>query len=66
MDSREIIPVEREEGWGYQYEARHVGECLRNGKTESDIMSFADTILLMETLDEIRQKAGIHYDVDDW
>jgi predicted dehydrogenase len=66
IDSKEIIPVEKEEGWGYQYEARHVGECLRNGKTESGVMSFADTLLLMETLDEIRQKAGIHYDADNW
>ena len=66
IDSKEIIPVEKEEGWGYQYEARHVGECLRNGKTESPVMSFADTLLLMETLDEIRQKAGIHYDADNW
>jgi predicted dehydrogenase len=66
IESGEIIPVEKEEGWGYQYEARHVGECLRNGKTESPVMSFADTMLIMETLDEIRQKAGIHYDADDW
>src|SRR3954451_8158848 len=66
MESGEIIPVEKEEGWGYQYEARHVGECLHNGKTESPVMSFADTMLIMETLDEIRQKAGIHYDADNW
>lgn len=66
VDSKEIIPVEKEEGWGYQFEARHVGECLRAGKTESDVMRFADTILLMETLDEIRRKAGIHYSVDNW
>lgn len=66
VDSKQIIEVKKEEGWGYQYEARHVGECLRNGKTESTVMSFADTILLMQTLDEIRQKATIHYDVDNW
>jgi hypothetical protein len=29
-------------------------------------MSLEDSILLMETLDSIRQKAGIHYDVDSW
>lgn len=66
IDSKEIIPVEKEEGWGYQYEARHVGECLRSKKTESPVMRFEDSILLMETLDEIRQKACIHYDADDW
>jgi predicted dehydrogenase len=66
VDSLEIIPIEKEEGWGYQYEARHVGDCLRDGRTESTVMSFADSLLLMETLDAIRKKAGIHYNVDDW
>jgi predicted dehydrogenase len=64
MDSKQIIPFEKEEGHGYQYEARHVCECLRNGLTESPVMTHADTLLLMEVLDEIRGAAGIHYDVD--
>ncbi|HEY6976035.1 MAG TPA: Gfo/Idh/MocA family oxidoreductase [Chitinophagaceae bacterium] len=66
VNNCEIIPVEKEEGWGYQYEARHVGECLRNNVKESPVMSFADSILLMETLDSIRKRAGIHYSVDSW
>jgi predicted dehydrogenase len=64
-DSRQIIPVEKEPGFGYQYEARHVNDCLRDGLTESNIVSFADTILLMETLDKIRTVAGIHYLADE-
>jgi len=64
-DSKELIPVYKEEGFGYQYEARHVNECLRNGLTESNIVSFSDTILLMETLDKIREIAGIHYPADE-
>jgi predicted dehydrogenase len=64
VDSREIIPVHRAPGWGYHYEARHVGECLKNGLTESPVMTHADTMLLMEVLDEIRRKAGIKYNVD--
>ena len=64
-DSREIIPVEREQGFGYQYEARHVTECLLNGLTESPVVSFADTLLLMETLDRIREVAGIRYTADE-
>ncbi len=64
VDSRVIIPVTKEEGWGYQYEARHVCECLKNGATESPVMSFADSILLIETLDAIRAKAGIYYAAD--
>jgi predicted dehydrogenase len=62
---KQIIPVEKEEGDGYQYEARHVNECLRNGLTESPVIPFADTILLMETLDKIRQIAGVHYPADN-
>lgn len=65
LDTREIIPVPKEEGFGYQYEARHVNECLQKGLTESPVMSFADTLVLMETLDAIRQAAGIKYAADE-
>jgi len=64
IDSKEIIPFEKEAGWGYQYEIRHANECLRNGLTESPVMNFADTMLLIETLDAIREKAGIVYEAD--
>jgi predicted dehydrogenase len=60
-----IVPVEKEEGSGYQYEARHVNECLRSGLTESPVLTFADTILMMETLDKIRHIAGVRYPADD-
>lgn len=63
--SKQIIPVEKEPGFGYQYEARHVNDCLRKGLTESPVVSFADTLLLMETLDKIREIAGIHYPADE-
>jgi predicted dehydrogenase len=59
------IAIPLNEGTGYQYEATHVGECLRAGKTESNLVSFADTLLLMETLDLIREKAGISYKEDE-
>jgi predicted dehydrogenase len=64
-DKKQIIPVNKEPGFGYQYEARHVNDCLRRGLTESNIVSFADTLLLMETLDKIRKAAGIHYPADE-
>ncbi|MGZ3871592.1 MAG: Gfo/Idh/MocA family protein [Mucilaginibacter sp.] len=64
-DTREIIPVEKEAGFGYQYEARHVNDCLKRGLTESDILPFADTLLLMQTLDEIKAIAGIRYPADE-
>ena len=64
IDTKTILPFEKEQGWGYQYEIRHVQECLRQGLTESPIMTHADSLLLMETLDEIRAKAGIKYPAD--
>jgi predicted dehydrogenase len=64
-DSKQIIPVHKESGSGYQFEARHVGECLRKGLTESPVMTHADSLLIMETMDRIRQAAGIHYAADN-
>jgi predicted dehydrogenase len=66
-ENDEVIEIEvaREQGYGYQFEARHVNECLRKGITESPVMSHADTLDLMETLDRIRAVAGIRYGVDD-
>ncbi|HEY0743650.1 MAG TPA: Gfo/Idh/MocA family oxidoreductase [Chryseosolibacter sp.] len=62
----EVLPVDvkREEGFGYQFEARHVGECLRKGLTQSPVFSLQDSVLLMDTLDRIRKSAGIQYSVD--
>ena len=61
---KEIIAVEKEAGFGYQFEARHVNESLKNGLTESPVMTHADTLLLMEILDRIRNKARIEYPAD--
>lgn len=64
-DSKQVMEVEKENGFGYQHEARHVNDCLRKGLTESNIVSFADTLLMMETLDRIRAIAGIRYPADN-
>jgi len=61
---REVITVEKVAGFGYHYEARHVNECLKKGLIESPVMTHADTLLLMETLDRIRNKARIEYPAD--
>jgi predicted dehydrogenase len=63
-ESKKIIPVHKESGSGYQYEARHVGDCLRKGLTESPVMTHADSLLIMETMDRIRSAAGIRYPTD--
>jgi len=64
--SKQEIPVERETGFGYQYEARHVNECLKAGLTESPVVSHAYTITLMGVLDKIRELAGVTYTEDKY
>jgi predicted dehydrogenase len=64
VDTREVIPFENASGNGYEYEARHVNECLQNNRKESPVLTHQFTLLLMETLDIIRAKAGIKYPAD--
>lgn len=64
MDTREIIPFEKALGNGYEYEARHVTECLMNNLTESPVLTNDNTLMLMQTLDMIRSKVGIRYPAD--
>jgi predicted dehydrogenase len=64
MDSKQIVEVKKEPGFGYQYEAAHVTQCLQQGLAESPVMTHRDTLLLMKTLDRIREKAGIVYLAD--
>jgi predicted dehydrogenase len=61
----EIGAIHREVGYGYQFEARHVGKCLRKNLLESPVMRHADTLLLIETLDRIRVSCGIRYPADE-
>lgn len=61
---REMIEVHMEPGFGYQFETRHVNECLKKGLTESPVMTHADTLMLMETLDRLRKACDVRYPVD--
>jgi predicted dehydrogenase len=60
----QAIDVHREDGFGYQFETRHVNQCLRKGLIESPVMSHQDSLDLMETLDKIRDRCGIVYPAD--
>ncbi len=42
---------------GYEYEIREVERCLYEGKAESSVQTWADSIMVMEILDEIRKVA---------
>ena len=65
VDSMQTIPVNKEPGWGYHHQIRHVQECLRQGLTESPVMTHQDSIDLMETMDAIRREVGLVYPVEN-
>lgn len=46
---------------GYNYEIIHFNELLRQGKTESNIMSFAFSKQLINTLDAVRKLINLNY-----
>jgi hypothetical protein len=46
---------------GYNYEINHFNELLRQGKTESPIMTYNFSRQLMETLDRVREVIGLKY-----
>jgi predicted dehydrogenase len=52
-------------GNGYTHEAIAAGECLRAGWIEHPLMTHAETLALMEVLDEIRRQIGLRYPADD-
>jgi predicted dehydrogenase len=52
------------EGGGFQFEAQHVAECLRAGKTESDVIPLDETLSIMRTLDGLRAQFGLKYPME--
>ncbi len=46
---------------GYDFEAAHVTKLLKEGKTESPIMSLDKTLDIMEILDKIRKQIDLEY-----
>lgn len=46
---------------GFQYQAAEVARCLDAGATQSDAMTWADTLHVMELLDAVRAATGIVY-----
>lgn len=48
-------------GVGYAHEAAEVARCLREGVLESPLVSWNDSVTVMEVLDEVRRQVGVHY-----
>lgn len=46
---------------GYSYEIAHFNQLLRDGKTESDVMTFAFSQQLIQLLDQVRGVIGLVY-----
>ncbi len=53
--------IHDEKGFGYQYEAKQVCKDLLNNKLKPDLFTHTQSILLHETLDEIREIIGLKY-----
>ncbi|MGN6030931.1 MAG: Gfo/Idh/MocA family protein [Thermomicrobiales bacterium] len=49
---------------GYQYEAIAVGEAIRAGKRESDVMPLDESVEIMEAMDAMRAEWGLTYPAD--
>jgi predicted dehydrogenase len=63
------IPKDKErpgnngEGWGHGmfWEADEAARCIRDGKLESETLSWDESVLIMETMDETRKQGGLKY-----
>lgn len=51
-------------GEGFEEEIAECCNCIREGKTESDIHPLASSIRILEQMDEIRKQCKIHYPAD--
>ena len=49
------------EGLGRQYQAEEMERLIRSGATASDVMSPAESVAIMRTLDTIRSQIGLKY-----
>ena len=56
--AQKITGVEDE---GYQYEIMHVDQCIREGRIESPILKWEDTMAILKQCDSLRADWGIVY-----
>ena len=47
---------------GYNFEIEHFNHLLREGKKESDVMSFDFSVKLIKTIDDIRELIALQYE----
>ena len=59
-----IVPTNLVTEQRYNYQARAVMECLRQGKLENEVMPWDKTLEIMRMLDQIRAQVGLKYPME--
>lgn len=49
---------------GFSFEIKEVMKCIASGKKESDVMSLAKSLAIVEIMDEVRRQGGLKYDFE--
>lgn len=58
-EEEKLLTFEKGDGFGYEFEAAHVMECLDLGQKESPLMPLSISADLMKIMDRVRKDAGI-------
>jgi predicted dehydrogenase len=61
QDSSEEVIDFKYQAKGYHFEIMHIQDCLSKGLKESPLMPFEFSVLLIKTLDKIREQVGLEY-----
>jgi predicted dehydrogenase len=56
-----IDPDRNGDGHGMYWEADEAARCIRDRKLESETLSWEESIIIMETMDEVRKQGGLKY-----
>jgi len=51
-------------GDGFEEEILEVCQCIREGKTESQVVPLTKTVKMLEQMDEVRRQIGVSYPLD--
>jgi predicted dehydrogenase len=54
-------PARNGDGHGMFWEADEAARCVRDGKLESETLSWEESVIIMETMDEVRKQGGLKY-----
>ncbi len=57
----QTLVAEPQSGNGYGHQAREVMRCLREKRTQSDLVPLQGTLDVMGTLDKVRELVGVRY-----